>query len=372
MGWQGFFSTLKARLWKPGLGATNRDIALDALRTFAVLGMIATHTTRLIPREARWELHRWAMILEPIIPSLFLALAGASLVLSRASAIASGRHTARDWSLRQLRRAFALWVLGVIFYLCEDGFRWPDALAAPGILGTIAYAVISLTGLLALPHAWAWILALLLSGGAAYQYLDTQGLAVFAFNSGNSPFFPLLLFALGGALYATMGLQGKILPKETSRLPSLMGYLALAIGAVTAAWLISHYGLEPLFSKPLGRSDATRHFTVHRYGVMSRVAVGYYNLRPLLSLAVLSFIVALHQFFRLTRGIGRPWAPWLFAMGRHSLGVYILHLSLLAIAVLTGGKRPFPSAWVGLAVYGGLLVICEFYALSRERQALRK
>lgn len=367
MGWQGFFSRLKERSTRPKRSTANRDIALDALRTFAVLGMIATHSTRLIPREARWELHRWAMLLEPLIPSLFLALAGASLVVSRGSALASGRQTAKEWSLRQMKRAFALWVVGVIFYLCEDGYRWPDALAAPGILGTIAYAVILLTGLLALPRAWAWMLAFLIAGSAIYQVLDARGWAVFAFNSGNSPFFPLLLFALAGALYASAGLKWKAMRDVSSWLPYLVSYLLLASCAGIAAWLISRYGLEALFSKPLGRSDATRLFHVTREGLTKTVAVGYYNLRPLLSLAVLGLLISLHQLLRLAQAGLRPFAPWLLAMGRHSLGVYILHLSLLAAAVLLGGKHPFPTAWTGIAVYCGLLLICEAYALARER-----
>jgi surface polysaccharide O-acyltransferase-like enzyme len=70
----------------------------------------------------------------------------------------------------------------------------------------------------------------------------------------------------------------------------------------------------------------------------------------------------------LLRPILKPLQKGLFAMGRHSLGVYILHLSLLAVAVLARGKHPFPSPWIWLGAYIVLLAVCEFYALWRERK----
>jgi len=342
-------------------GSRPRDIALDALRTLAILGMMATHTTRLIPIRARWEINRLGLLLEPIIPCLFLALVGASLVLVWEKLRVKEEYSAQKWVGKQCKRAAGLWLIGVIFYCCENGFVLPDVFAAPGILGTIAYAIILLACLLSLPgHVYA-IAACLALGLAAYGYLDHRGLSVFLLNQGNSPVFPILLFALAGALYARAGLAVK---DRWPRYASFILWLA-ATGLLLA--MVNRFGLEALFSKPFGRSDAGRVFTLTENGVTRTITHGYYNLHPVLSVAVSLAIVSLHQFFSLISRFIRPVSFGLLALGRHSLGVYILHLSLLAVAVVTLGKRAFPEAWLGAVVYFGLILICQAFALWRER-----
>jgi peptidoglycan/LPS O-acetylase OafA/YrhL len=337
-----------------------RDLALDALRTLAVLGMMATHTTRMIPLAARWEVNRWAMLLEPIIPALFLALVGASIGLSRVSVIEKGADAIRVWNRRQIRRAVLLWLVGIVFYLCEDGFHWPDAVFAPGILGTIGYAILLLTALFALPKPWVGLAVIWAAGCAAYLYLDAHGLSVFWFTSGNSPMLPLLLFALMGALSSELG-------KIPSRYRYPLRYLAFAVGFMGSTWLFYRFGADALFSKPFGRSDATRWLVTQTAGMPVTKAIGYYNLRPVLSLLVACLILATYSFLSWAEFLLRPVSKWLLILGRHSLGVYILHLSLLALAVLRWGMKPFPAAWIGAGVYVMLVLICEFYALWRER-----
>jgi Heparan-alpha-glucosaminide N-acetyltransferase, catalytic len=359
-----------------------RDLPLDAMRTLAVLGMMATHTTRLIPLRERWEVQHWAMRLEPIIPALFLALVGASLVLSHARSEARPDFSAKLYVRKQVLRALMLWAVSVVFYLADDGWHWPDALAAPGILATIGGAILVLTAVMSLPGRMRpFVLAVTLLGGIAlYVYCDIRSIKLVWLTSGNSPVLPLWLFAFAGGLFAWASQRAQSLAAawgKTRLLTWVLGPSVLATGAFLFAWLANRYGLEALFSKPLGRADAARVFTVWRDGAEKSVTLGYYNLRPVLSAAVAGLLLAMHQALRLgLQMLSNPGAAsrtitWFLALGRHSLGVYILHLALLAILVVTGGKRPLPSAEWGLAVYAGLIAVCLAYAHGREAWAKR-
>lgn len=358
-----------------------RDLPLDALRTLAVLGMMATHTTRLIPLRERWDIQLWAMRLEPIIPALFLALAGASFMVSQARAEMKPDFSGSGHARRHLLRALMLWGISMVFYLADEGWRWPDALLAPGILATIGGAMAVLTAAMALPKpARPWGLALALLGGVAlYVICDLSNVKMVWLTSGNSPVLPLWLFACGGALYAGLTLGYPRVRKSD------VGWVLFALGLALFGWLVFRYGLEPLFSKPLGRSDAARIFTEWRDGAEKTITIGYYNLRPILSAAVLGLVLALHQALRgslnlvsnekLGQSLGSIFTrtiTWFCALGRHSLGVYILHLALLAILVVTGGKRPLPTGAAGFAVYAGLIGICLAYAHGREAWAKQR
>jgi uncharacterized membrane protein len=361
--------------WQPWAGTrpqlANRDIALDALRTLAIVGMVATHSTRMIPLVERWPVHRWAMLLEPIIPALFLALAGASLVLSHHHARQKKDFHAAIWLKRQGVRALGLWAISVVFYLCQDGWHWPDTLIAPGILGTIGFAIMSLGALLLLPQG-VWFLAFAMLGAAGLQiWMDIHELKWVWFTTGNSPVLPLVTFAWAGGLYTYIGLgmakQSASTQGKSQGLQQGMAWGLGVLGFLGIWFLIQKYGVEALFSKPLGRSDAGRVFEIVQGDSVRKVTLGYYNMRPILCAAIVCIVVCAHQLLRGLSPWLRPLQKGLFAMGRHSLGVYILHLSLLAMAVLIWGKRPFPTAVIGAAVYLSLLAICEMYALFRER-----
>jgi uncharacterized membrane protein len=347
-----------------------RDVALDALRTLAIVGMVATHSTRMIPIGARWEAHRWAMLLEPIIPALFLALAGASLVLSHHQARGSSNYHGFTWFRRQATRAFGLWAISVFFYLCQDGWHWPDTLIAPGILGTIGFSILTLSAVLLLPHFAGPTVAAVLGAAGLQVWMDAHQMKCVWLTAGNSPVLPLVTFAWAGGLYAHCGLamsRGKGDNLGFSRWVTRMAAFGLGIAGLSVAiFLFKKYGLEELFSKPLGRSDAGRVFEVAKDGVVRKVTLGYYNMRPILCVAIAGIVVTTHQCLRAVSPLLRPLQKGLFAMGRHSLGVYILHLSLLAGSVLIWGKRPFPTAAIGFTVYLGLLAVCEIYALFRE------
>jgi peptidoglycan/LPS O-acetylase OafA/YrhL len=108
------------------------------------------------------------------------------------------------------------------------------------------------------------------------------------------------------------------------------------------------------------------------HGQLSRREIPYYNLRPILVAMIGCLTVLLYAALSLAR----PWLErgqrFLLAMGRRSLGVYILHLSVLAAFVVNGGKRPLQKAWMGDAVILGVIALCWAYALGRDAFAARK
>lgn len=338
--------------------APRRDSALDALRMIAVLLMIASHSSRLIVWEQRRGWSRFSLLIEPLTASLFLILVGASLAHSWRAARAGGRG---PWYRRQAMRAAALWAVSVVFYSLEDGFRLPDALTMSGILATIAYT--SLLGML-LVSAPRPAIGLCLAAAAMiglHAWLDSRGMQLFVLNAGNSPLLPLTLFALLGALGVHAVDSGWKVKAPV-----------LAAAAASLAYILSRHGFSEVFSKPMGRYETIRTLGPAWGPGSARAEIPYYNLRPILVPMIASLIVFLYAGLALLR----PWLDksgrWLLAMGRRSLDVYILHLSLLAVLVVTGGKRPITASWHGDAMILIVIAVCWVWVLGRDRWAARR
>jgi|GEM_PF-1185129 len=365
-----------------------RDHALDALRTLAVIGMMAAHTARLMPRDIRPGWASGVLLIEPVIPSLFLLLVGLSLARSFSAAGARGVAPGA-WYRRQLKRAAWLWVVSFVFFTLELGVRLPDALLAGGILATIAYAIALVGGLLALGRGIAPVILVLAVGTILFASLDATGLRLHPVNIGNAPFLPLWLFALTGAAlghwFGRSRVMGTVAAEQGSRTETtarrkLMATVGIAAGAV-ACVLIARYGLEALFSKPFGRSDAGRLvpaplFTIAETGAATRggeaVHIGYYNLRPVLAAACLGLqLAALALCGSALSRLPERFAGWAFALGRRALTAYILHLALLAsLIVFAGERQPLKTGAHGTLVWLGLIVICHLVSLVRP--ALRR
>jgi hypothetical protein len=354
-----------------------RDHGMDALRTLAVIAMMASHTARLISFDLRPAWAQMVLLLEPITPTLFLLLVGLSLARSyeRFHHKAYERGQVADtsaWYLRQLRRAGILWLISGVFFTLELGFRLPDVITASGILATIAYAIVVIGGLLAMPTGtlprWLPLLSVWLVGVALFLWIDATGRGIFILTTGNSPLLPLCLFALTGALW------GRFFTSNPSAFPaapsSTPRWLAPVLGislVLIALALIARYGLEPLFSKPLGRSDAGRLVPAPFYGG-GTTYLGYYNLRPVLALASLGIqlgclVILGGLFLKLPERA----AAFGFALGRDALVAYILHLALLGVLVVaTGERQPLTEAWQVSAVWVTLIVTCMIFARWRK------
>ncbi len=369
-----------------------RDHALDAWRTLAILGMMASHTARLMPRDVRPDWATFVLLIEPIIPSLFLLLVGLSLSHSFAAALSRG-VSASTWYARQLKRAGALWLVSAVFFSLEMGVRLPDLFLAGGILATIAYAIVLVGGLLTLgevlggPSHFDRLSAAprpspegrgsslshgllvglgLVTGSVLFVWLDVTGQRVHPVNIGNSPFLPLWLFALAGATWGT--LLGKPAGAASpGRIRTTIALALGALGALSAVWLIVQYGLEPLFTKPFGRSDATRLIPGSLFGG-APLSIGYYNLRPVLAAACFGLHVAgLIVWGRAFKTLGARSAAVVFALGRQALLAYILHLALLAILVTAlGDRQPLKSGMMGTLTLLGLILICQVATFLRR------
>lgn len=336
-----------------------REAGLDAARTLAVAGMMAAHTARLIPMELRPGWARGVLLFEPLIPSLFLLLVGASLARSLEAARRRGAR-AGAWYARQARRAAILWAVSSLFYVLELGARFPDFVTASGILANIAYAILIAGGLLVLPRAPLFPAAALAAGAVVFMMLDARGARVFPVNTGNAPFLPLWLFALAGATWAAPG---------SGRAARTVRALVALAGAPLAAWLVARHGAEALFTSPVGRSDAGRDLAAPLFGGGTPIRLGYYNLRPALAAACLGIqLAALVVLGTALRKIPEKAARALFALGRRALDAYVLHLALLAVLVVSFGEQPLTSR-TGTAVLIGLLTVCQGWTFFRRRYA---
>jgi uncharacterized membrane protein len=338
-----------------------RDTALDALRLIAVLLMIASHTTRLIAWNERRGWSFFSLLIEPLTASLFLILVGASLVHSarayRVRGDAEGEAGWSGWYRKQAIRAGALWAVSCLFYTLEDGFHLPDAVTMSGILATIAYTGLAGMFLVTARRPVPVLLAVTAALIGLQIWLDMRGRTLFALNGGNSPLLPLFPFACLGALGALALERG-----GRSARAALVTAALLTLGC-----LLHRHSFADIFSAPLGRYETARTITVNNGRIRVEKTIPYYNLRPVLIPMISALVVLAYAFL----AVLRPWLDkagrYLLPMGRRSLDVYILHLSLLAILVVSGGKRPLKQTWQGDATVLAVIAICYGWTVGRDR-----
>jgi hypothetical protein len=321
-----------------------------------VIGMMAAHTSRLIPFDARPSWARLVLLFEPLIPSLFLLLVGLSLSRSFEAARMRG-EASRAWYTRQARRAAGLWAISVLFFVAEYGVRIPDALLGGGILAVIAYAILGIGALMLLPRASLLIGAAFVAGCATFAWMDATGRALFPLNTGGAPILPMTLFALAGAL----------LGRLRSGRRAAMWILAV-IGGGVAIWLITRHGAEALFTKPFGRSDAGRDLPASILPRREALHVGFYDLKPVLATACLGLQLSLLAVLGiLLRNFPERIARFAFAPGRHALAIYVGHLAFLAAVVTIFGEQPL-TAVSGTWVWVGLILVWQSAAFLLEQK----
>lgn len=329
--------------------------------------MMAAHTARLIPFDVRPAWAFSVLLYEPVIPSLFLLLVGVSLSRSSAAALARG-ETPRAWFARQARRAAGLWAISVVFFVAEYGIRLPDALLTGGVLALIAYSILLIAALLLLPARAraAGIAAALAAGGLLFLRIDATGRSMYPFASGSAPFLPLMLFALAGAwVGGGSGISGGG--------PRVLRFALAIAGAALAAGLIARHGASALFTKPFGRGDAGRDLAAALFPAGAPLHAGFYNLRPVLALECLGLHLAALGFLAIAlRKVPERIARIVFALGRHALGAYVLHLTLLAALVVACGLHPLKAPWQWRLALATVLLASWGWCLFRESQKQRK
>ena len=322
--------------------------------------MMAAHAARLIPFSDRPLWARDVLLYEPVIPSLFLLLVGLSLALSLRAARAADR-SGGAWYARQARRAVGLWAISVLFFVAEYGVRLPDALLSGGILALIAFSILVVGALLLLPGRGIFLPLALAAGCCALLRLDLTENSFYPFTSGSAPLLPMSLFALTGAW---IGLSAG------SRRGTAMRDAAGIAGAVTAVWLIVRFGALALFTRPFGRGDAGRDLAAPLFPSGIAMHAGFYNLRSVLALTCLGIqLAALTVLGAALKKVPEKAARHLFALGRHSLAVYVFHLSILAVIVTLFGRQPL-TAISGTGTWIGLILACQtgaFFLGAKKR-----
>ena len=258
---------------------------------------------------------------------------------------------------RQVKRAAGLWLISALFFVLESGIRYPDVFISSGILCTIALAILLTGFLLILPPSKASLTLVLIAGVLIFVLLDAKNIHVFPWIAGNSPLLPLCLFTFAGAIW------GKLRQEFRYSIPWIATILFVLSVGIT--W---HYGHESLFNYGLGRMDVTRILPPPLTGGVAKT-VGYYNLKPLLSLVCLGFHLGLlHLFSLLFSSMKEFLARLIFAMGRHSLEIYVLHLTMLALLVVIFGFHPLKTNGMGCLTLVTVILICWTWAFLREKQ----
>jgi uncharacterized membrane protein len=338
---------------------------LDALRLIAVLLMIASHTTRLIAWDERRGWSFFSLLIEPLTASLFLILVGASLVHSarayRARSDAKGEAGWGGWYRKQAIRAAALWAVSCLFYTLEDGFHLPDAVTMSGILATIAYTGLMGMFLVTARRRVPILLAVTAALIGLQIGLDAHGRTLFALNGGNSPLLPLFPFACLGALGA-LALEGGGRAARAA---------LVTVALLTLGWLLHLHRFADIFSTPLGRYETARTLVTYNGRIRVERLIPYYNLRPILIPMIASLVALAYAVLAVFRPVLDKAGRFLLPMGRRSLDVYILHLSLLAILVVSGGKRPLKETWQGDATVLAVIAVCYAWTVARDRFPIR-
>jgi len=361
-----------------------RDLALDGVRTVAILLMVACHCARLILREHRPDFFAHAMLIEPFCQALFMAMVGFGMVYSfhrfsrkqtseAGQADIAGGFSLRPWLGGQLKRAVLIYLIGGLIFCFELGWQFPWIFTNQGILGCIFYAILFFLPLFVLvarrPGLSTCVAAgLTLALALAYTWLVSAELAIFPLNAGKGAVMPNIILT-GFGIFAGLVIVYQP-PKAAWALLAFCGLLVVASLMVTP--------FETLFSRPAGRISHTTTYQLAGSGPeqIYRVITGgklheavhsHYRWRPILVPMLIGMTGLLYGCFRLLGPILNR-ASGLLIIGRHSLGVYIFHLALLAIPVVIAGKQRVFTQGLGVFVTFGLIVLaCYGFAFFREK-----
>jgi len=355
--------------------APGRDAALDATRTVAIWLMVTCHVSRLISKRARPEWMKFGMLIEPLCQALFMSMVGVSLVYSLRIATSRGQD---GWTRRQLRRAGELWLIGFVLFFCQRGWQWPWTVAAHGILEAIAEAMLLFLPAVLLgrerPARGALVAgAITVAMMAADWVLDAHGIRILVLNAGNGCVIPYAIPTGFGVVAAYAMLDGGEKAKAA----------LLLFASLCAAFTLSQVGFEEAFGKPFGRVSTPAEFRIASDGFtqvwklltdqhLREYEASYYNFRPGLVPLLFALCTGIYTGFRLLGRLTERLRP-LWVVGRHSLGVYVLHLILVAIPVIvTGENRALPEPAQANAGFVVILGGCYAYAAWKDRRTAKR
>jgi len=354
---------------KPAAPLGLRSPELDAMRTLAIILMAASHVTRIVWGQVRGWWCAPALLLDPLTQALFMGLAGASLAWSWSNA----QHRGVDrgpWLRARWRRAFEIYLVGVLIFFFDKGTQLPWLFVAPGILADIALCIVVYAFAASSRRPVLWTVALTLLAYAAMAALQWSGheIPLPAVNAGNAALLPNVALA-GFGLVAGIGLL--------HRRRGLLAALAV-VGLGGAALMLSQHSLPALLGDEVGRTFSTTTYFGRADGLSNTWAmlngaelvpddVEYFNPSLTGQPLVLGLLVAIYLGLRLIRPSLSRVTHSLLLPGRYSLGAYVFHLALAGLPVIIIGRgKPLRTPLLGNAYM--VLVLVGIYAYSWLRE----
>jgi hypothetical protein len=338
------------------------------LRLLAVVLMFGAHTARLTAPSARPFWAEPSLVLEPLCQALFVGLVGVSLALSWEAARARGRG-AWPWLRGQLRRAAELMALSVLFFLLERGPSWPHLLLSTGILYIIAGGIVIFAPLVPRRGALLGSAGLTLGLLALALLLDHRGIYLLGLNAGNGPLLPTAIhtgFGLTGLLcWRRWGWRGAagVLGVTALAAAAVLGSAGSLLAALDSDWSRNSHVL--VFQ---GRGHGLQNaWDLIRGEPLPKLRASFFNPKPRMIPLVAAMVAWLALLLAPARPLLERVAPWGLAMGRYALGVYVLHLGLVALpVVLTGRMHALQEPWQSHGWLLLTLLVCQGYAMARS------
>lgn len=341
---------------------TSIDVNQDLLLSFNEL---VAGTTRIPLRPSYME---FSLDIEPLCQALFMTMVGVSMFYSL--------HLTRKpegWNRSQFRRAAELYGIGFVFFIVQYGVQWPWMFVGHGILLSISSGIVLCVPLVRnVRFAYLTFVGLL----GTLLVLNILDLRIGFINAGNGPFMPHVILTVFGVI------AGGILMKGNRT------HQKWFVGAMVLFFIISLSQLDFLqyfiypddLSAPYGRRGYEATYNLHGSNGLEQIwgmiqgadlrpsVKTYYNYTATSVPLLMSLCTGVYLFFRTLGPLTEKLAP-LWSIGRHSLGVYVLHLILISLCTLIfGSVRPFESALEINMAFAVLVLICYGYAFLKEKK----
>ncbi|MEC7985003.1 MAG: hypothetical protein VX278_07560, partial [Myxococcota bacterium] len=258
--------------------------------------------------------------------------------------------------------------------------QFPWMFIGHGILLSISSAIVLCTPIVYKEWGMKAAVGLLVLLVGSHWIMDYNQIQVAYINAGNGPFMPHVILSAFGLVCAY------ILLDCTKRMKFL--FLALMVACAVGSFYRITTLIEAssaldtfvaIFDYPHGRKDfgATYRMAGNGPGQIWAVLTGgelkdslkeYYNYRPVAIPMLMALVTGVYCLFKLLGPLTEKLQP-LWLVGRHSLGVYILHLIIIALTtVVLGSLRPFESGMSIQLYFVFVLVICYGYAFWKSKK----
>lgn len=336
--------------------STENIFGIDAFRGLSIILMFITHGSRIYNGSGDNgilnSLLHFFSIIEPFTSASFLFLVGVGLNLS----FSKNKLSYSSWLKSNTIKAAQLYLIGLLFFFMEYGVQIPEMFFGPSILSIIALAIISLSLCITSPFFLLW--GSILIGAIS---LSCEGTAVQGINTGPGGVFPLVLFSF-------LGYFGYEFIKTKNK----SGWGLIGLGIVssfyphlpTEHWTQTYPSIYDHFlSGQTGFDYIQSMGSIHGY-----TKVGFWN-HTLVSVfrLFIPLILILGLVIKYSNQIkNNLFGPIFGRLGRHALGLYLLHLTIIAVCDFSG-LRPASALW-DWAFIGFLILIGNYYARYQDQK----